>query len=183
MSGCGPGTTTGNPLNPDKGGTISGTSIVLVSKNNSAFFKQFSDALIPNAFASSSNVKFCFKRLRLKNDKTDSPEYDLLIGEKLIDTQKTTLLNMNLPSGDYDRIEFDLERDCVGNTPKPSVSFTNDFGTFSTNADIRIRFEGSFKVRSNSELELNIAPLISALNQVQSNSAISSGLENATGTD
>lgn len=187
VNSCGPGTITGNPIDPKKPGEDpdnSGTNIVLFTRTTqTSLIESFFGSIIAPAYAASSNIKFCFKRLRLKSDLGNAPEYDLNIGERLIDAYRTPLGNVNLPEGRYNRIEFDLEPNCAAGGSKPSVSLENDFGTFSTSSEVEIRFEGNFEVEKGKDLELNISPMLEALNTVQSNATIASKLENAVGSD
>lgn len=174
IGGCGPGTTTGNPVAP--------IELRMVDKQPFAWIKNTLDALISPAHATVSNVKFCFKRLRLKPDSvTDGEDFELALGQVNIDPNGTTLLTVSVPPGIYQEIEFDLTKDCDGVAGKESVSLTNNNGSFSTIEDMTIEFDGNYTVNSAGTLTLDIDPLFDALVLVTANSQIKSSLEDANG--
>lgn len=155
-TGCGPGTTTGNPLTP--------VELRMEDKQPFAWIKQSWDALIPPAYAAVSNVKLCFKRLRFKPDSsTVGSNLDLTLGELNISPAGTNLITIAVPPGTYQRIEFDLESACDGTPGKPSVTFSNNNGNFSTLDHTTIKFNGSYTVSSAGTLTLDIDKLFDAL--------------------
>lgn len=172
LYGCGGGTTTGNP--------VSEVNIVMKDRSAVAWWKKSSNLLIPEAMAATSDIRFCFKRLRFKME-TSSPDdnIDLNIGEKEILPTGTDITNVTIPHGTYRRVEFDLDKDCDG-TPKPSVSFSNP-ALRSSQSHITIKFEGTFVLDGNTTLDLNIQPLILAMDGVTDNDQIKDALENALG--
>ena len=124
--------------------------------------------LVPNAYAAVSDLKFCFKRLRFKQDLADGvvdadDNIDLEIGLKSISNAGTLLGTVSVPEGTYKRIEFDLEPTCDGVTAN-SVSLVNDHGGFSSQSTITIKFEGSFIVSGDADLELGIQAILDAAN-------------------
>lgn len=174
VGGCGPGTTTGNPVTP--------VELRMVDKQPFAWLKNTLDALVPPAHAAVTNVKFCFKRLRLKPDSlTDGEDFELILGQIDIDPNGTTLLTVAVPPGIYQEIEFDLAKDCDGVPGKNSVSFTNNNGSFATVEDMTIEFDGVYTVSAAGTLTLNIDPLFDALELVTANNQIKPGLEDANG--
>lgn len=173
LGGCSGGTTTGNPLTP--------IQVRMEDRQPFAWIQKGWDAVIPPAHAAVSNVSFCFKRLRFKPDaSTSGSNYDLFIGQVTIDPAGTNLLTVNVPEGTYQRIEFDLESDCDG-VGKPSVSFTNDNGSFSTTDHTTIKFNGTYTVSTAGTLTLDIDKLLDALDLVNASSQIKNSLEAAPG--
>lgn len=170
---CGP-TTTGNPIKP--------VTLRMEDRQPLAFLRRTSDFFIPEARAAVSNTKFCFKRLRFKPDEfTAGSNIDLTIGQVDIDPAGTNLLTVSVPEGVYERIEFDLDKDCDGVPGKPSVIFTNGNGTFSTNDSMTIKFNGSFRVGSTETLTLDIDALLDALDPLNNGAGIKAALESALG--
>lgn len=173
MAGCGPGTTTGNPVAP--------VELRMEDKQPLSWLKKAWDSIIPPAYAAVSDIKFCFKRLRFKPDElTEGENFDLALGQVNINPGGTTLLTVSVPAGTYQEIEFDLDKDCDG-IGKPSVSFTNNNGSFSTIDDMTIEFEGVYTVSSAGTLTLNIDPLLDALELVTADNQIATSLEAAPG--
>lgn len=174
IGGCGPGTTTGNPLAP--------VEVRMEDRQPFAWIKKGWDALIPPAHAVVSNVKFCFKRLRFKPDSiTNGSNFDLILGEVNINPSGTNLITVSIPQGTYQRIEFDLEKECDGTLSKPSVTFTNNNGTFSTLDHTTIKFDGNYVVSAAGTLTLNIDALLDALDLVNNSGQIKTSLEGAPG--
>src|SRR5688572_5949637 len=103
-SACGPGTTTGNPQ----------VTLSFEPYSEQSFMKW----LLPSAYAATSQLKFCFKRLRFKvdgaataGDKTkDNDNIDLSLGEVDISPSGTDLTTVEIPANTYRRIEFDLDK-------------------------------------------------------------------------
>ncbi len=136
-----------------------------------------------------SSLQFCVKRLRFKTDQeltnpiTDEDEdnVDINLGLINIDPTGTVLTEVNIPKGEYTRIEFDLEPDCAGEI-SPSVILSNDnsMGTpFVTNDDITIQFRGLISLNSTTSISLNISSMIQALSNVTDADEIESVLENS----
>ena len=174
IGGCGPGTTTGNPVTP--------VELRMEDKQPFAWIKNTLDALISPAHATVSSVKFCFKRLRMKPDSiTNGEDFELVLGQVDINPSGTTLLTVSVPPGTYQEIEFDLTKDCDGTLGKKSVSMTNNNGNFSTIEDMTIRFGGTYTVSSAGTLTLNIDPLFDALELVTTDIQIKNSLESANG--
>jgi hypothetical protein len=147
-----------------------------------AFLRQTSDAIIPSAHAAVSGTKFCFKRLRFKPDSsTAGSNIDLTLGQVDIDPSGTSLLTVSIPEGTYRRVEFDLEKECDGVSGKPSVSFSNDIGSFSTQETMTIVFDGTYVASSSGTLTLDIDALLDALDIVTNSNQIKTSLENAPG--
>lgn len=172
---CG-GTTTGNPVAKKQ------VDLRMEDQQPFAWIKKSWDLLIPPAYANVSNVKFCFKRLRFKPDSsTNGSNYDLFLGEVTIDPTGTNLLTVSVPEGTYQRVEFDLEKECDGTASKPSVSFTNGSGPFSTIDNMTIKFDGNFVLTGDSTLTLNIDALLDVLDLVTNDNQIKTSLEAAPG--
>ena len=148
------------------------------------------DFFIPSAHAAVSSAKICIKRLRFKQEDGGSTGSTQGDGSDNIDFSPgeitlaagTTIGEVTIPSGLYKRLEFDLDRVCQGSNQ--SVSFQNDFGSFSSNATITIKFEGQFDAASSGqELELGFGSIITAMDGVAagaSSNDIKNALENAS---
>lgn len=168
--GCaGGGTTVGNPV----------TVELKLSSYSTAL------SITPQAV---SSLTFCFKRLRFKKEgestngdtTTDEDNIDLNLGEINISPSGTDLTSVSIPAGEYTRIEFDLEKDCVS---QKSIQLTNSNGSFSTDDRITIKFEGYFIAASSSQtLSLGVSNIINKLDEVTTNSEIKTKAEAASGT-
>ncbi len=125
--------------------------------------------IIPSAYAAVSDLKFCFKRLRFKRDLPDgqvdstNDNVDLELGEKVISDLGTDLGTVSVPADTYKRIEFDLEPGCDG-VATNSVSLVNDSGSFNSTSTITIKFEGTFIVSGEENLELGTQNILDAAN-------------------
>lgn len=170
---CGGGTTTGNP--------VSAIQLRMEDRQPFALIKRSWDLLIAPAHAAATGVKFCFKRLRFKpNSVTSGSNFDLAIGEVDIIPGGFNLLTVSLPHGIYERVEFDLDKECDGTLLKPSVSFTNG-AAYSTQEHITIKFDGNFVANASGTLTLDIDALFDALDLVASDNDIKPLLEAAIG--
>lgn len=170
LTSCGGGSTTGNPV----------TTVRMEDKQAFAIWNKLH--IIPEAKAATSNIKFCFKRLRFKPDSTTTgSQIDLVLGQVDIDPNGVNIVNVQIPAGTYRRIEFDLEGECDGTTDKPSVIFSNDNGTFSTTENMTIKFDGSYTISSTGTVTLDIDAINDAMDLINSNNQIKSSLENAIG--
>lgn len=163
-------------------GTQTGSGLVAVE------FKSYNSSLIrllnpPRA----TDIKLCFKRIRFKtegestssNSENDPDNIDFEIGEVTLTNSGTTLGNVNLASGTYKRVEFDLHKDCASGK---SVSFTNSSNTYNTEDKITVKFEGTFNLSAaNQTLSLGLQNIIDALNGVTNSNAIKDAIENVSG--
>ncbi len=176
VSGCGPGTSTGNPLEPID------VTVRLEDKQPFAWLKKTLDQIISPAYSATSNVKFCIKILKFKPDSfTAGFDFDLMIGQVDIDPNGTNLLTVAIPPGTYQQIDFELDKDCDGVLGKPSVSFSNNNGFFFTEESMTITFQGSYTATTAGTLTLNIDPLLDSLELVTMNDQIKPNLEAALG--
>lgn len=175
LVGCGP-TTTGNPVKQ------SNVSLRMEDQQPFAFMKHLSESFIPSAYAAVSDVKFCFKRMRFKPDSTlpGGQNFELTLGEIDITPGGTNLITVSVPHGQYERVEFDLEKNCDGLT-KPSVTFVNNAGTFSTDDNMTIKFDGVYVVSADGSLTLNIDALFDAMDTIVASDQIKTSLEGAVG--
>ncbi len=175
VNACGP-TTTGNPVKKQS------VALRMEDTQPFAYLWKASELVIPSAHAAVSNTKFCFKRLRIKLESSSAvSDIELSLGQVDIDPSGTSLLTVQVPEGTYRRVEFDLEKECDGVAAKPSVTFTNGNGTFSTQDTMTIRFDGSYTVSAAGTLTLDIDPLFDALDLVTADNQIKTSLENAPG--
>jgi len=173
LSSCGP-TTTGNPVTAP-------VTVRMEDQQAFALIKKAWDSIIPSAFSTVSNVKFCFKRLRFKPDSnTSGSDFDVNLGEVDINPNGTNLLTVAVPIGTYRRIEFDLENECDGTPDTPSVTVTNLNGTFTTLDHVTIKFEGSYTVSQSGTLSLDVDSLFDALDTIASGNDIKTVLEAET---
>lgn len=172
------GTSTGNPL----------VELRIKSFNSSMAVNGLNLNGAEVSAQSVSDLKFCFKRLRFKQEhestdsdtSRDSDNLDFELGEVTISALGTQLEGVELPPGNYTRVEFDLEDECPSGK---SVTLTNGQGTFSTNDRITITFEGNFTHDSSDDvLELDIQQIVNALDTVNSNDDIKQKTEGISGS-
>lgn len=143
----------------------SGTYPVQLRTSSYSTASLFSRLLLPHAHAAVSDLRLCFKRLRFKQTLDDSPEdtednIDFNLGERQISSSGQLLGTINLPAGTYYRVEFDLEPSCGG----VSARVTNDFGTFTSAENIKVKFEGVFVVDGSAVLELGVENILTEVN-------------------
>ena len=176
LVGCGPGTTTGNPVAPVN------VQVRLEDKQPFAWIQKTWDLIIPPAHAAISNLKMCFKILKFKPDSTtDGANYELKVGQVDINPSGTNLLTVAIPPGTYQQIDFELDKDCDEVIGKPSVSFMNNNGAFFTDESMTIKFQGSYTVSETGTLTLNIDQLLDTIETVTANNQIKINLESAIG--
>ncbi len=163
-------------------GTITGNPIVRLNFSSYTHSSKLAkvDAVTRS---SSSNYKFCFKRLRFKRaeDSTLSENVDYEIGLVSLDPDGTFLSELQVPVGTYRRVEFDLADDCGKGY---SVYIDNGLaGTpFSTTDTITIRFEGELIVTEETqEVDLLVQNIVDAMADVTNSANIKTELENVTG--
>lgn len=142
---------------------------------------------IPEASATVSSLNMCFKRLRFKtaedpmvtdNPAVDGDNIDFNLGSVNIASGATALGTITLPEGNYTRIEFDLENDCVGGK---SLTLVNSNGSFSTTDRITIKFEGNFTANADGVLTLGVQQIITALNSYNGGSSLKIAAESISG--
>jgi hypothetical protein len=128
------------------------------------------DLFFPRAHAAVSSLNFCFKRLRFKLNQTDTVNHashndNIDISPKRVDINSSgsSIVNVNVPAGNYHRIEFDLERDCDGTTQN-SVDLGNGNGSFTSTDRITIKFDGSFTVDGDRGVDLGIQNILDQAN-------------------
>jgi hypothetical protein len=174
-SGGGGGTTTGNPVKT--------VNVRMQDKQTFAWMKKISDSIIPSAYANASDVSLCFKRLRFKpveNEDSSAENYDITLGRVTIDPTGTDIVSVSVPEGMYTRIEFDLEENCNGTTA-PSVSFTNLNGEFTSQDNIKIKFDGELVVDEDKTVNLDIDVILNAMDSINLGDDIKNTLEAVTG--
>lgn len=144
-----------------------------------------SNFLIPSAYAAVTDLKLCFKRMRFKTSITDIDDplvdenIDLALGEVTLSSTGTTLATVNVPANTYYRIEFDLDTSCASGN---SVSLANDFGVFTSNEGMKIKFDGVFVVNGAENLQLGIQDILNAANGHNGGTSIKTSLEAISGT-
>jgi hypothetical protein len=124
----------------------------------------------------------CLKRVRFKvTDSSAGEDIDLELGNTEIKQEGTPLSYIEVSDTVYERVEFDLAKDCNGGTT-PSVEFINSNGTFSSDDSMTIRFEGEFSP-SNGDLTLFIQNIVDQVKNYQvSDGSIKDQLEAVSGT-
>lgn len=144
------------------------------------------DFLMPSAYAAVSELKFCFKRLRFKRDLPDGQpdttedNVDLELGEVVISNSGTALGQISVPADTYKRIEFDVEPDCMGTTAN-SISLSNDYGAYSASETITVKFEGTFIVDGEENLELGVQNILDAANAYDGVGSLKDAMEAVSG--
>lgn len=142
-----------------------------------------SNFLIPSAYASVSDLKLCFKRMRFKKDITDVDDptvdenIDLNFGEVTLSSAGTSLGVVNIPADTYYRIEFDLEPSCAGK----SMVLSNDFGTYSSTEGMKIKFDGVFVVDGTENLQLGVQDILNAANGYSGPGSLKTAMESVSG--
>ena len=149
------------------------------------------DLIIPKAFAASlTNATFCIKRLRFKTEDDDinetSDNVDFSPGVVTLSSEGSSIGSIILPLGTYKRVEIDMEVDCKDEDPsQTSIAFTNDFGSYSTDDTVTVKWRGTFEANEATEtLSLNIQNVITTLSSIDTpgNNDIKNSLE-AAGSD
>lgn len=153
--------------------------------------KNLFSLFLPEAKAAEyGDILFCLERLRFKlpenvfvevqNPGDDSSEteiedsIDFEIGEVVIDPQGTDLGDIQVPEGTYSRIEFDLDNDCVSGK---SIQVTNLNGSFSTDEEVTIKFDGNFIVKDGIQIVLPLAEIVNALDGFNPTSLNQDGMD------
>jgi hypothetical protein len=172
LSGCG-GTSTGNPQISIEYGTYTARNWI--------------DVLIPSAYAVTSNIKLCFKRLRFVPDSSgsggSSGNQEFYPGEVTLFPTGGSIGTTTVPAGLYKALEFDFEPNCPGSTSGRSVqvSNSNSGSPFTSTSTVTVKFEGSFQALENGQvLRLAFDNIVAALDQVTSDADIKTRLENAS---
>ncbi|MFP5459664.1 MAG: hypothetical protein ACLGG7_13080 [Bacteriovoracia bacterium] len=173
------GTTTGNPVR---------VQLRLVDQQPFAWWRPVKNhILVPDARAAVTNAVFCFKRLRFKalatDESTTSGNVDVELGRVAIDPAGTALQTVSVPAGRYERIEFDLEKDCDGVGGTPSVAFSNDLAPFShsTQDGITIKFEGVFVAEQDAVVDLNVDVFFDVMDTISDGANIKPSFELLSG--
>ncbi len=99
---------------------------------------------------------------------------DFEFDDVVLDPQGTDLGEIQVPVGTYSRIEFDLDSDCLSGK---SIQITNLNGSFSTDEEVTIRFEGEFIVSEGVQIVLPLANIIAALDAFNPISSIQDDID------
>lgn len=142
--------------------------------------------LLPEAQASVSNLKLCFKRLRFKmadeatssDPAVDSDNIDFNLGEIDITSGSTALGVITLPKGNYKRVEFDLENSCANGK---SINLVNSNGSYSSTERITIKFEGDFTASADGTLTLGVQQILTQLNSYSAAVSLKTSAEAISG--
>jgi hypothetical protein len=140
--------------------------------------------ILPQANASVTQLNFCFKRLRFKKADVDSADplvednIDFDLGDVSISNTGSSLGTIELPAGNYQRVEFDLEDHCASGK---SLEVTNSNGTYSTNSRVTIKFSGSFTADADQTLELSVQNILDALNSYNGTGSLRDHAESVSG--
>lgn len=163
------GTSTGNPN--------SATLAVRIDSYNSSLNQKVD--LQPMSLG---YLKMCIKRLRFKpaGGSASLSNVDLSLGEIDISPAGTDVIEVNVPAGTYERVEFTVDDHCGAGR---SVAVQNAQGTFATDEGMTIRFDGNFTVTGETQsLVLNIQAIAIAMNAVTNNNEIRNRAEAASGS-
>ena len=141
---------------------------------------------LPEAQASVSNLKLCFKRLRFKmadeatavDPITDSDNIDFDLGEIDVTSGSTALGVITLPKGNYKRVEFDLENSCAGGK---SITLINTNGSYSSSERVTIKFEGDFTANADGTLTLGVQQILTQLNGYNGAASLKTSAEAISG--
>lgn len=171
---------------------------IAITMSNTTPQARLMDLFLPSSYATVSDVKMCFKRLRFKmvdsseagsaqsssdsgpDDKEISHNIDFHPGEVSLSSSWIYLGEVTVPAGTYRRIEFDIEKDCGENSSGNSISFTNNHGQFWSDQTVNIRFEGEFEAsHSGQQINLYTADILDALDDVVSLSDVKDTLLDA----
>lgn len=167
-------------------GSTSVVDLNLSSFNVASAESQVLEFIIPSAHAAVSDLRFCFKRLRFKRADEDTLDelgsednVDFEIGEFIIDENGTLLGDVEIPTGDYKRIEFDLEDNCGSGN---SVELMNDYGSFTSSDRITVKFKGNFTAsQANESVSLGVQSILEAMNDFNGSTSLKDALEAASG--
>ncbi len=104
---------------------------------------------------------------------------DFKLGEVDLSSGVSSLGRIDLPEGDYRRIEFDLESKCGHES---SVQVFNQNGLFKTSDRITIKFDGSFSAKDLSVLTISVDSILKAAEQISTDSEIKKTLLQTSGS-
>ena len=143
-------TTVGNPV----------VSVSLASTSTQAVASSFKNSLTAKAlalknFVSPLDLGMCMKVIRFKTTTDDSElgtELELSVGFVRYNGAEAHLTRLQVPAGTYQRVELVFDNVCVENAY--SVSVQNTSGFFSANRRLRVRFDGTIKITSDTHLAL-----------------------------
>ncbi len=166
---------------PSCGGTTTGNPVIIIEAGGYSPTARWFE-LISSAYAATTGVRLCFKRLRLKVESSagsgGTGDIEFTPGEVTLSSSGSSLGEVAIPAGIYRRVEFDFDPACPGSQTGKSISLTNDLGSFSTADTVTIKFEGSFTASNDGQiLLLGFQNIISALNQVTASGEIKTRLE------
>lgn len=153
---------------------------------------QLLNLILPKAYAEVTSSIACFKRLRFKfAESADDAEadyevnedlednVDLYLGEVDLTASGNALGTIEIPEGEYRRIEVELEDKCAGGQ---SLSIVNSNGSYTTSDRISVRFEGTFTAEDNAVLGLNINKIIEAIDAYDGTTNLKDSIEAASGS-
>jgi hypothetical protein len=168
---------------PGCGGTSVGNPSITIEAGSYTSLNLY-DFIVPPAFASVTELKLCFKRLRFQADNSGSGstgDIEFSPGEVTISNIGNTIGTVSIPAGTYRRVEFDLEPNCPGSSSGMSVQVTNSSGSYTSNQTVTIKFEGTFTAVDNGQvLRLGFQNIVNALDTVTASSQIKDELEDAS---
>jgi len=181
---------------------VPGTSQISLQIGRLSAANKLLNFFMPEARASVTSAKVCFKRVRFKTEdevhyldngqesETENErikkeieiekeeEVEFRLGEIDISAEGSEIGTVTLPEGTYTQLEFVLEKDGKGCSGTHSVDLVNTSGIYSTPESIEIKLEGRFIAsEANQVLSLNMNNILNALDEVTSNNQIKSKLE------
>ncbi|HEX4925913.1 MAG TPA: hypothetical protein VFV50_17605 [Bdellovibrionales bacterium] len=126
------------------------------------------------------SITLCFERLRFEaKDGSTQGDVTLQLGEVTLNPAGTVLADVVPPTGEYERIRLDLDDDCPSDK---SLQVTNAFGTFTTEENVTLTFEGDFdRVEAGAVLQLGIQKIANMLSTVKSDAELKARAEQLDG--
>jgi hypothetical protein len=133
-----------------------------------------------NLNASVTQLNVCPTSARFVSPSGSSYDATLAAGEVSVSQSKTSLSSLEIPEGDYDRIELQLSSACAS---QKSIQVTNTHGSYSAADSVTLKFNGAFgaAVGATRIVNLEIQPIVTQLSTVSSDSQVKSAAESATG--
>ena len=127
-----------------------------------------------------SNLTICIRYIRFRGV-TDDETVEVPFGELAVNPAGTPIADIDVPNGSYTSIEIELKKEYCAS--ELSVVVTNDNGTFSTDEDVKMSFDGGILIENDEiELDLFIQTIVSALQSVSSGEQIRDSVQSVTGS-
>jgi hypothetical protein len=187
LTGCG-----ANTDSLQSGQSVKMATVNVEVVDNPSLQTKLLNLLLPKAYAEITASTACFKRLRFKfaeSEEDNSTDYevnedvednvDFYLGEVDMTQTGAVLGSIEIPAGDYRRIEVDLEDKCAGGK---SLTIDNSSGSYSTSDRISVRFEGNFTAEDGATISLNINKIVDAIDAYNGTGSIKNAIESVSGS-